>query len=226
MSHIYQNQQFAVQASLVASVTCRPGCVPGIWQWNQNAGENYARSRLKEEMLRQLSDAEAQQKDSDSKQIYDEFSKQANVTDWPAADDLQANPFIYRGKIIGLAGTFQSMLTENVADFAFGRNHAYVSGIPLAKFQHGGTNILLAAKMIGRQDSFPYLEFKDAYFCKTSDCEDALFWKKEAATDRFHYGTKPFLDSTRRAPQCFSTVKSPFVHLLRNTATIMLAEEH
>jgi hypothetical protein len=112
-----------------------------------------------------------------SKRIFDEFNSRSQIVAWPSDNDFIANPFFYKGQIVGLVGSFASMLTENSAEIRMsGLRSVYVTNVPSSKFQRSGDWVLFAGRVVGRYESVPHLAFVDVYLCAAQMCEDALFW--------------------------------------------------
>lgn len=138
------------------------------------------RKRKEEEQRRALAD-----KAKASRQVFVDFTSRAKIELWPNVGDLRANPYIFRGKIVGVRASFDTMVAENEALFTAG-GPIHIAGVPTTRFQHAGMQVLLAARvagikqieMMGTKLPAPHLEYVDTYLCRLSDCEDALFWAK------------------------------------------------
>jgi hypothetical protein len=92
------------------------------------------------------------------------------IETWPNRRDLVANPFSFRGRIIGLSVSFGQMLSEKEAVFS-GGGEFVVTRVPPTMFR-GNESVILAAKVIGNKSmktptggeiTVPCLEFVGAW---------------------------------------------------------------
>jgi len=107
-----------------------------------------------------------------------EFWDRNAVAASPAVEDLIANPFTYKDKVVVVALKFLSMEEEHTARFSGPRGDILVTEVPSDKFMKGNVAVYLAGKVLGKtslpgkDESLPRLSFVDSYLCKRSDCRD------------------------------------------------------
>lgn len=108
-----------------------------------------------------------------------DFKAQNSIEMWVAPPALKANPFPYKGKIIGIIDVFDQMTGDGEA--MFGGNLDLVAyGVPNTLFTRQGLRAVIAVQiegvkqvqMLGTNMSVPYGAFKAAYVCKFADCSD------------------------------------------------------
>lgn len=68
---------------------------------NAKAFQSAFTARAAQERLRQRTTA--------SRQQFDSFVSKTGIEVWPSIDDLKTNPFVYKGKIVGLWISFDKM---------------------------------------------------------------------------------------------------------------------
>ena len=94
-----------------------------------------------------------------------------------SGSDLRANPFPYKGKVVGVFTAFSAMRDANSAWFD---NQSFlVLGVPSTRFPRPA-DVLLAGRVLGTQQvtifgtevTVPKLQFVDAYSCQQSDCRE------------------------------------------------------
>lgn len=87
--------------------------------------------------------------------------------------ELSANPYIYKGKTVGLYATFDHMVSESEAVFGTGGAGLFASGVPSTRFR-GQEYLLLSGQVtgtktvksaIGTDINVPAIQFVDSYIC-------------------------------------------------------------
>ena len=121
-----------------------------------------------------------------SKRVFQKFDREYAVAVWPSSATLFSNPFVYKGKTLGLFAYFKEMLSESEAVFTLAGKPILISRIPSDKFRQPAM-AMIAVTVLGKKEisfeifskiSVPHLGFKGAYICKKNNCEDALLWNQ------------------------------------------------
>lgn len=94
---------------------------------------------------------------------------------------LKANPFPYKGKVVGMMETFQQMVGDGEAMFG-GNLDVVASGVPNTMFTQSGAATILAVrvngvkpvKVFGMDMSAVDGTYKGAYLCKTQNCAEFI----------------------------------------------------
>jgi hypothetical protein len=125
------------------------------------------------------------EKKESSRKLFDDFSKKTGIVEWPEFQKLKVNPFIYKGKVIGLRAHFKEMLSEK--DGLFFRGEPFiVSDLPIERFT-GEKEVFLAGKVMGKkmvkmpmmgEINLLYLIYVDAFICKDQNCSEITSWAK------------------------------------------------
>jgi hypothetical protein len=135
-------------------------------------GENLIGQRiLRQRQLERL----AQERTPKEQQGQGVALRQKTISDygietWPNRRDLVANPFSFRGRIIGLSVSFEQMLSDKEAVFS-GGGEFVVTRVPPTMFR-GSESVILAARVLGNKSmktptggeiTVPCLEFVGAW---------------------------------------------------------------
>jgi hypothetical protein len=88
---------------------------------------------------------------------------------WASDAEVTANPFLYKGKVVGIRSRFTRMVSETDAIFTF-NNVIQITGVPSTRFR-GSEDVVLAVKILGTKDTLPYGEYIGAYVC-TQGCSE------------------------------------------------------
>lgn len=84
---------------------------------------------------------------------------------------LSANPFIYKGKIVGIYATFDRMVSENEGIFTSGVGSFVASGIPSTRFS-GRDYVLFSGQVIGlKAAGVPNVQYVGSYSCAQNACQ-------------------------------------------------------
>lgn len=148
-----------------------------------NAAEAEARQQ-REEAERRAREAKAQAEAKEkemraeaSRKFRESFINTNNVVGWVSVQALQANPFPYQGKILGLGARFSRMISASEA--LFGDLH--VAGVPSTLFTVQNQAVVLAIKVegiktirsvIGTDVQVPSGTYSGVYICKQDDCRE------------------------------------------------------
>ena len=107
------------------------------------------------------------------------FFKSTGVTRMVTAEQLDANPFVFKGQVVGVHAFFGSMISENQAIFYYGNAQFVVSGVPSSKFTQRGSAFMLAAKVLGNisipalgPTMVPHLSYLGAAPCQDLGCSE------------------------------------------------------
>jgi clan AA aspartic protease (TIGR02281 family) len=105
------------------------------------------------------------------------FGSQYGVVAWPDTQALTANPFPYKGKVIGTRANFTRMLSENEALFGdliitnvASTQFTDVDRPSVVIFKIDGLRVLKVG--LGGEVSVPFGRFVGVYFCTDGDCKD------------------------------------------------------
>jgi hypothetical protein len=114
-----------------------------------------------------------------SQKLQSDFKTQNGVEAWVNPQTLKANPFPYKGKIVGMRLDFQQMTGDGEA--IFGSNFdVLASGVPNTAFTRPGTQVMLAlrvdgikqVRLLGTDMAVPFGSYKGAYFCTMQNCSE------------------------------------------------------
>jgi uncharacterized protein YecT (DUF1311 family) len=101
---------------------------------------------------------------------------------WVQVASLSANPFIYKGSVVGSYVRFARMLSESDAVFTdINGVELFVSGVPATLF-HGAEAIILstringtkAIKTAGGEVALPYGDYVNSYKCVQQNCAEVV----------------------------------------------------
>ena len=107
------------------------------------------------------------------------FATMSDVKQWVSVEQLNANPFVFKNQIVGLAGRFVRMIAEDRAIFEIGTSSLVVSKLPSTQFR-GNEQVVLAlfvrgttlVKLNGVDETVPDLEYVGSALCATNKCQD------------------------------------------------------
>jgi hypothetical protein len=158
-------------------------------EWPRNEIPAYNNSASDALRAKQRQSA-AQDRLAKSHEQFDAFSRQNGIATWVTAQQLDANPFKYEGKVVGMVVTMNRMLTrdralvDNATDEAPGT--VQIEGIT-PDFPDRDHAVLVAAR-VGKRIAVP--EAGGAQYttilkmallpCSSSDCSDLLGWQRGA----------------------------------------------
>jgi hypothetical protein len=148
---------------------------------------------LDDSVRRQMREAAMLEKAKvDSKARFDEFAARQHISAWPKASAVEANPFAFEGKVIGLYLEFQTMMSAGRGIFRVDEAGGggvgifmVVSGVPTMEFtiKH---EVILAGRVLGKEQIkvpilgdvlVPHLKFVAEHHCQELDCDDFLRWR-------------------------------------------------
>ena len=118
-----------------------------------------------------------------SKELYEKFTKDSKIEAWPDNKEFAANPFIYEDKVIGIIGTFHSMLSrdEAIIELYSGFSNitvAIVTDVPTGIFTKRGTVIIAGTAKGKHEKGAPVLVYKNDHKCENDYCSELFYWKK------------------------------------------------
>jgi hypothetical protein len=96
---------------------------------------------------------------------------------------LAANPFVYQGQVVAVYAVFAQMNSASEGLFGGGEfsDALLVSGVPSARFTQANSMVMLAGRVIGKQEvklpllgptMVPHLSFVGSAFCQQQRCAD------------------------------------------------------
>jgi peptidoglycan hydrolase-like protein with peptidoglycan-binding domain len=98
------------------------------------------------------------------------FANTYHVVAWPTYDELRANPFPFKDKVVGVDALFSRMISENEGMFG----DLLVINLPSSQFKEEGRRYMLAIKVLGIRSiktpmgvefPAPYGSYVGAYEC-------------------------------------------------------------
>jgi uncharacterized protein YecT (DUF1311 family) len=101
------------------------------------------------------------------------------IQTWVDFSQLNANPFVFKGSVVGIFANFDHMISESEALFAVGGSGVYVTHVPPAMFR-GQEYVILAGRVTGNhsvkgafgQDvNVPALEYVGVFNCAQNACQ-------------------------------------------------------
>ena len=121
--------------------------------------------------------------------LYDAFTNKNRIAAWPSLRELNVNPFVYEGQIVGLRTRFRTMISKNEGLFGhYPDRLVRVSNTPKGQFVEE-VDVLLAAKVIGKESTtvppggellIPHVGFIGVYVCKKKfNCAEILCWRDD-----------------------------------------------
>jgi hypothetical protein len=138
----------------------------------------------------------AQDRLEKSHEQFDAFSRQNGISTWVTAQQLDANPFKYEGKVVGIVVSMNRMLTRDRALVDNGTREAggtvQIEGVT-PEFPDRDHAVLIAAR-VGKRTAVPeaggeqYTTIQKVALlpCSASDCSDLLGWQR--STNRIKWG--------------------------------------
>lgn len=156
--------------------------------WDQPQKQNYATllaRRQADTQMRERTTREAREREQVEnahrivRERYNAFIKKNSVSQFIDTNALEANPFIYEGKIIAVEMRFSEMLTVDRAIF----EGILVSGVPGNLFTAKDTKVVLAGKVLGKtpiktpfggEMNVPHLRFVGVHICVNYACSDLV----------------------------------------------------
>jgi hypothetical protein len=122
-------------------------------------------------------DAAAQRVAEKARSALERMKTEFGVQQFVKIDDLRANPFLFRDKIISTLARFSMMTGESEAIFRTDNYletpMLYASKVPSTLFQRN-QQVVLALRVIGinKETSLPHVEFIGVHFCTQPECAD------------------------------------------------------
>jgi hypothetical protein len=125
----------------------------------------------------------------------DSFESAYGVQQWVSRNELIANPFVFKDKIVAVQNWFIQAVSENEAIFAnycgLACDPIFVTNVPVATLRNGEA-VILAVKVLGMKKSpmtgvsVPDLQLVGMYHCKdsSSGCADFANFNREGALIR------------------------------------------
>lgn len=105
------------------------------------------------------------------------FVARFGIKSFEKSSAIIANPFLFKGTVVGIRGTFVRMLSENEALFS-GEccgNNLIVSSVPATRFR-GNEQVVLALKVRGtrvyEQTTIPDVQYLGDHACTMNGCQD------------------------------------------------------
>jgi hypothetical protein len=132
-------------------------------------GENRIGQKIRQRQLEQLAREQTRQDAQGQVQkvtLRQKLILQYGIDTWASRRELVANPFSFRGRIIGVSVSFGQMLSDKEAIFS-SDGELVVTRVPSTMFR-GNESVILAAKVVGTKSmrtatgseiTVPYLEF-------------------------------------------------------------------
>lgn len=137
----------------------------------------------------------AQDRLQKSHEQFDAFSRQNGITSWVTAEQLDANPFKYEGKVVGIVVAMDRMLTRDRAlvdnGTSDGQGTVQIEGIT-PEFPDRDHPVLVAARAGKRTavqeaggEQYTSIQKLAVLPCALSDCSDLLGWQRGASRIRW-----------------------------------------
>ena len=149
-------------------------------------------ARQQEQNARRQEELRAQQEEVRRQQEFvakalaarrEEFEKSSAIAQWVESDELNANPFRFKGQIVGVFSRFKKMISENEAMFGAadpkfdGSDVLIIGKVPSTTFSTA-QGVALAVRVVGMrplktangETNIPDLEFVGLRFCSQSGC--------------------------------------------------------
>jgi len=123
-------------------------------------------------------DAPERPSKAERKALRDKFASQFGIEKWVRDEELGANPFVYRGKVVALPTRFAWAPSEDEAVF-FHRRDILVSGLSSEGFK-GASFLVLAIRVLGAKAvkfsggpaTISHGEFVGVYHCTHAGCTE------------------------------------------------------
>jgi hypothetical protein len=127
--------------------------------------------------------AAAQKVQADIQARSDSFVTTNGVKHFVTVKQLAANPFVYQGQVVAVYAVFEQMNSATEAFFSATEftDALLVSGIPSARFTQARSMVMLAGRVLGKQEMklpllgptlVPHLSFVGSAFCRKQHCAD------------------------------------------------------
>lgn len=109
------------------------------------------------------------------------FVKTHGVQRIVTAQQMAANPFVYKGQVVAVYATFQQMNSETQALFESHDQAFVVSGVGASRFTQRGSKVMLAARVLGNTEIklpvlgptlVPHLSYVASAPCQQVGCND------------------------------------------------------
>lgn len=182
---IFADNFYGGRAALVGA---QRSVVGGAWRFNTNNIANaLTAERQAEEQKKQQAEA-AQKKAQEladakmlSQKLQTDFKSQTGLELWVNPQILKANPFPYKGKIVGMMESFQQMVGSGEAVFG-GSFDVVATGVPNTLFTQPGSLAIIAIKVdgikqikiLGTDMTAVDGTYKGSYICKTQGCAEFI----------------------------------------------------
>ena len=153
-------------------------------------------NHLADQARQKAHQADAAQKQVESRKMFDAFTRANHVTAWVTTDQLDSNPFKYEGQVVGIIVRMQRMLTRDSAVVSSGMQ-GYGAELFLQSitpdFPGQEHSVLIAAK-VGKRGPLPEggsgtyttVAKVDSRPCTRDGCYDWLLWLRNS--DPFNWG--------------------------------------
>jgi hypothetical protein len=158
---------------------CSPVCACGLGDYHNKASDIIRRQQQAGQQQEAI--AKAQHDTELDRQARTLFIERFGVKAFVKCDQVGANPFRFKGNVVGIRARFKRMSSESVASF-FGDcargGELVVSAVPAVRFS-GGENVVLAVRVNGIRtvlgtDGFEHsitdFEYIGDYECKSFNC--------------------------------------------------------
>ena len=103
--------------------------------------------------LAAMTEARDRQKQDQQRETEDAASfVQRSGARFVSTQELRANPFVFKGKVVAVHAVFKRMASETQAVFYYGGDWFVVSGVPPAQFTCHGASIMVVGRVLGTAD--------------------------------------------------------------------------
>ncbi len=137
----------------------------GTWQLT-----NYVHNFQQQQVAANQAAAAGRARAAQAKQtLQTSFVSQNGVNVYVSDSQLTANPFTYKGQVVGVRSRFTKMVSESDAVFTF-NSPIFVGSVPSTRFR-GSEDVVLAIKVVGIKEGVPYGTYVGVYQC-TQGCSE------------------------------------------------------
>jgi hypothetical protein len=160
---------------------------PGTNEYTFQSYSHHARAEAQKAAIERGKQAQQAAIEKEKQQVQnriDRIDTEDGVQAWPGIEPLMANPFVYKGKVIAIAVTFQHMTSATDGVFDSGKGVLVVSDIPEGLLVSPGRTIVVGVVLgqtevgvpiVGKMLA-PHLKYVDIFKCSTGDlpCKEVL----------------------------------------------------
>jgi hypothetical protein len=134
-----------------------------------------------------------------SKATFDAFMQKTQANQLLTVQELQVNPFVYKGQVVAIYTTFKKMISEKEAILGGFSSNILISDVPSTKFR-GQSLLVIAGQVIGTKNigsgTAPHLKYIDSHICQAPNCDELFYWRdgSRQAEDRVNNNLKSTIE--------------------------------